>query len=90
MRYYQFTSSGDRYVGVETADGQITDLTSIEPRLKRTNDIFNAAVITDSSADEVTTGVLERGGGRVVSSEGSSCDGTCMPLSLNVGSGQTA
>lgn len=69
MRFYQFIANGSRHVGVETAPGQITDLTSIEPRIRRTYDLFNAAVITGSSADEVANGVLKRGGGETVSYE---------------------
>ncbi len=63
MRFYQFTVNGRRHVGVETSPGQVTDLTSIEPRLQRTNDVLNAAAITGSTADEVANGVLQRGGG---------------------------
>ncbi|MDA1297904.1 MAG: fumarylacetoacetate hydrolase family protein [Chloroflexi bacterium] len=61
MRYYQFTIDGQRRLGVEKADGQITDLTSIEPRLRSTNDLFNAAVITGATADAVAEGVISRG-----------------------------
>ncbi len=63
MRYYQFIIDGQRLLGVETAPGQITDLTSIEPRLWSTSDLFNAAVITGTNADDVARGVLSRGGG---------------------------
>lgn len=63
MHFYQFTINGQRRVGVETSPGQITDLTSIEPRLMRTNDVLNTATITGSTPDTVAEGVLKRGGG---------------------------
>lgn len=63
MRYFQFIIDGQRRLGVETSPGQITDLTSIEPRLQSTRKLFNAAVITGSTADAVARSVLSRGGG---------------------------
>lgn len=80
MRFYQFIANGNRRLGVETTSGQITDLTSIEPRLRRTNDLLNAAVITGSSADEVANGVLQRGGGNTVSYDSlATGSGTLLP-----------
>lgn len=78
MRFYQFVIKGRRRVGVETAPGEITDLTSIEPRLQRTNDVLNAAVITGSSADVVANGVLQRGGGETHSYESLIRDGNSL------------
>ncbi len=69
MRFYQFTIGTDRHVGTETAPGELTDLTSIEPRLRTTNDVLNAATITGSTAAAVANGVLQRGGGDVLSYE---------------------
>ena len=67
MRYFQFSKNGRRRVGVETAPGQITDITSIEPIIDSTNDLFAAAAVAGSTADAVTTAVLARGGGDTVS-----------------------
>lgn len=78
MRFYQFIVNRDRHVGVETSAGQITDLTSIERRLRSTNDLFNAAAITGTTADEVANGVLKRGGGQTVSYESLS-NGSLLP-----------
>jgi 2-dehydro-3-deoxy-D-arabinonate dehydratase len=69
MRYFQFAFNGRRHLGVETAPGQITDLTSIQPRLRTTVDLFNAATITGMTADAVTKSVLSSGGGEVHSYE---------------------
>ena len=67
MRYFQFIIDGQRRLGVETATGEITDLTSIEPRLWSTSDLFSAAVITSSTADAVARSVLARGEGETYS-----------------------
>lgn len=69
MRYYQFIKDGQRRLGVESAPAQITDLTSIEPRLRSTNALFKTAVITGSTADDVAKQILSRGGGETVSYE---------------------
>jgi 2-dehydro-3-deoxy-D-arabinonate dehydratase len=70
MRYYQFKSGDSLRVGVETGDGQITDLTGIERSLGSMIDLFKAAAITGSTADDVTRGVLKRGGGKTVALAG--------------------
>lgn len=54
---------------METSPGQVTSLTSIEPRLKTTNDVLNVATITGSTAESVVQGVINRGNGEVVSYE---------------------
>jgi 2-dehydro-3-deoxy-D-arabinonate dehydratase len=66
MRYFQFSKNGHRRVGVETASGQITDLTSIEPIISSTNDLFAAAAIAGSTTDAITKTVLARGNGETV------------------------
>ncbi len=78
MRFYQFISNGRRRVGVETGDGQIADLTSVEPRIQRTNDLLNAATITGSTADEVASGVLERGNAETHSYESLAANGNSL------------
>ncbi len=78
MRFYQFTANGSRRLGVETSPGEITDLTSIERRLKRTNGLFAAAAVTGSTADEVANGVLQRGGGEKHSIESLNQNGNTL------------
>lgn len=75
MRFYQFAIGSERHVGVETSQGQIADLTSIEPRLRTTNDVLDAATITGSTPDSVAESVLKRGGGNTLTYE-SLTDGT--------------
>ena len=79
MRYYQFTSGGSVHVGVEATDGQITDLTTIERSLGSTMDLFKAAAIAGSSADEVAGGLLKRGGGKTVSLADLAKSGSLLP-----------
>ena len=59
-------SKGKIHLCVEDADGRVTDLTSIEPRLDSTLKLFEVAAITGSDADAVARGVRERGGGDTI------------------------
>lgn len=79
MRYYQFKSGSHVHVGVESDGGQITDLTSIEPSLQSTIDLFKAAAIAGSTADDVTRGILARGGGSTTSLSSLTESGSLLP-----------
>lgn len=79
MRYYQFLANGEVRVGVEVTDGQITDLTAIEPSLGSTADLFKAAAITGSTADDVARGLLARSAGETIPVAGLSSSGSLLP-----------
>ena len=67
MKYFQFVTDSERHLGVETGDGQITSLTSIEPRLTTTNSLLASASIAGQSIDTLAQSVLDRGNGTVFS-----------------------
>ena len=67
MRYYQFLRDRLPRVGVERSDGQLTDLTSIVPQIDSMLELFRAAAIAGSSADDITRSVLSRGSGQTLS-----------------------
>ena len=61
MRYYQFLSNDSIHTGVEAGD-QVVDLTAAEPALSTTLDLFAAARISGSSADDIASRLSERSG----------------------------
>ena len=63
MRYYQFLIGDEVHVGVEAADGTITDLTSITGEADSTLSLFKAAHLGGVGIDDVANGILRRGGG---------------------------
>ena len=79
MRYYQFLSEGRTHVGAETAEGQLTDLTAIERNISSTLELFRAAAVAGSTADEIARGVLARGGGKTVSTKSLESSKSLLP-----------
>ncbi len=80
MRFYQFVKDGRRHVGVETSTGTIASLTSVEPRVRTTNDVLNAATITHSPADSVARALLDRGGAEELTYESMSSSSSNVTL----------
>ena len=64
MRYYQFLSNDSIHTGVEVGD-QVVDLTVAEPALSTTLDLFAAARISGSSADDIASRLSERSGSSI-------------------------
>lgn len=79
MRYYQASVHGHRHLCVESQEGELISLTSIEPRLKSLNDLFNASTISGSTADAVAQGVLDRGAGEKLSYSALADSGALLP-----------
>ena len=67
MRYYQFRVGGEVHVGVEAADGVVTDLTTIAPGATSTLALFDAAALAGVGIDEVASGIMARGDGDALS-----------------------
>ena len=63
MRYYQFMTNAEPHVGVQADDDTVLDLTSIEPRVTSTLELFRIAAITGSGIDDISESLIARGGG---------------------------
>ena len=66
MRYYQFMTNAEPHVGVQANDSTVLDLTSIEPRVTSTLELFRIAAITGSGVDDIAESIIGRGGGNEV------------------------
>ncbi len=66
MRYYQFMTNAEPHVGVQSDDGTVLDLTSIDPRVTSTLGLFHTAAITGTSIDSIAEALIGRGGGNEV------------------------
>ena len=64
MRYYQFLVDDSIHTGVEVGD-EVIDLTLAEPALSSTLDLFSAARISGSTADEIASRLLSRTGSSI-------------------------
>ena len=66
MRYYQFMTNCEARVGVQTNESTVLDLTSIEPSVNSTLELFRVASITGSDIDGVSKSLIGRGGANEV------------------------
>ncbi len=62
MRYYKLiTSEGDTRLTVETAEGVLSDLTSVDEDLTEIDDLALASALSGPTIDELATRILESG-----------------------------